>query len=430
MPRAAILAAGGLLLAASPTLPRTWYINPDGTGDVPTIHDGLLAAAPGDTLELACGTYSESYLGVGLDLTVRSATGFPDCVTIDAQSSLVLFTAGSTATDQPPEILFEGLTLQGTDTFYDCHYLIPSGACTIGRASIEFLRCVFVGNRGCHGAAINSWGSYWYENQVTVRDCEFHDNRSWVQGGAIFAGGGSLAIDNSLFSYNGASYGYGTDATLLARDTDVTVRGTRFERAQDTALRILDSDRGSSGVEGCEFVENTGPLFQSVGPYPASFRGCLVRDNSSLQPAFAHQDNSGSTELEILGCTIVNNAFSGGLIRSTGPARVARTIVADNEVGDLFLCEAQGSFDITCSDFFSNSRSIWDAPCSPALTAVVDVDPLFCDPEHSDYHLQWGSPCLPANSGGCDLIGCYGFGGCSSVSVDDTSWGKIKAMYR
>jgi hypothetical protein len=57
------------------------------------------------------------------------------------------------------------------------------------------------------------------------------------------------------------------------------------------------------------------------------------------------------------------------------------------------------------------------------------IDPLFCDPDSGDLTVSSESPCLPANSLGCGLIGALGQG-CGVVSIAPQSWGSIKSMYR
>jgi len=73
-------------LAGSAT---TYLIEPDGTGDFPTIQDALFAAASGDTVALADGTFTgagnRNLNFVGKSLVVRSQSGLPNTCTIDCQ---------------------------------------------------------------------------------------------------------------------------------------------------------------------------------------------------------------------------------------------------------------------------------------------------------------------------------------------------------
>ena len=84
-----------LLLTLSAFLPSflsaaTWYIKPDGTGDAPDIQAGITAAANGDTVLLAAGTYTGlgnrdiDFLGKAIVLTSESG---PYVTIIDCQNS-------------------------------------------------------------------------------------------------------------------------------------------------------------------------------------------------------------------------------------------------------------------------------------------------------------------------------------------------------
>jgi hypothetical protein len=76
----------------------------------------------------------------------------------------------------------------------------------------------------------------------------------------------------------------------------------------------------------------------------------------------------------------------------------------------------------------------WDNPAgnfvfyTPQPTDVV-ADPLFCDPSTGDFTVREGSPCLPGGVPTCGEIGAWGMG-CGVVSVEPTSWGEIKSLYR
>ena len=56
MKKALIVSIGILLCFVSSGIAATHYIKPDGTGDFPTIQDGINAAVAGDIVLLAAGT--------------------------------------------------------------------------------------------------------------------------------------------------------------------------------------------------------------------------------------------------------------------------------------------------------------------------------------------------------------------------------------
>ena len=72
-----------LITSNSELCARTWQVEPDGSGDAPTIAAAIDSSVAGDVIELGCGTYIEWGLLVKSGITIRSETGQPDCVTID-----------------------------------------------------------------------------------------------------------------------------------------------------------------------------------------------------------------------------------------------------------------------------------------------------------------------------------------------------------
>ena len=107
----------GLLLLASfsTAAARTWFVNPGGTGDAPTIRAAAESTAVGDTILVACGAYYETRIPLE-GVTLLSASGSPDCVVIDGSTAPGPILFGNPA---PAPFRLEGLTLQNGRTF-DC----------------------------------------------------------------------------------------------------------------------------------------------------------------------------------------------------------------------------------------------------------------------------------------------------------------------
>lgn len=58
--RCLLLLLAATLVAPQSTSARTWYINPDGSGDAPTIQAGVDSAAAGDTVLVGVGTHADT----------------------------------------------------------------------------------------------------------------------------------------------------------------------------------------------------------------------------------------------------------------------------------------------------------------------------------------------------------------------------------
>ena len=108
-------------------------------------------------------------------------------------------------------------------------------------------------------------------------------------------------------------------------------------------------------------------------------------------------------------------------------------ISTDNKVGITCYQSA-----LSCNNAWGNVDKNWDT-YSPSCDTVgsagnISANPLFCSPTTGDYSISSESPCAPANSGGCGLIGAIDVG-CIATSVptghtQQSSWGEIKKIFR
>jgi hypothetical protein len=164
-----------ILLAAPLSVPaRTWHVNPEGTGDAPTIKAGVDSAAAGDTLLLADGTYTGNGnrdVGVGKAVTVASESGNPEACIIDCQGNDTEYHRGFTMNAGR----LEGLTIRNGWQDY-------GGALDLG-VGVAVSNCRFIDNSAYEsGGAIVVWSTWDYS---TVRDCYFEGNTAIWYGGAV-----------------------------------------------------------------------------------------------------------------------------------------------------------------------------------------------------------------------------------------------------
>ena len=89
--RAYLSLAGLFLTVAGPAFGTIYTVNPDGTGDFPTILAAVIGVVDGDVIELTDGTFvgdgnrDVSYLGKAI--TIRSASGNAAACILDCEGS-------------------------------------------------------------------------------------------------------------------------------------------------------------------------------------------------------------------------------------------------------------------------------------------------------------------------------------------------------
>ncbi len=439
----------GFLLAAL----AAWLTGP-ASGDVlhvpsdfPTIQAAIDAAADGDEVVAADGTYT----GPGnrdLDfggrlITLRSENGPESCV-IDCQDAGrgFLFINGETSA-----AVVDGFTIHDGRV----NQLSPFGA---------------------KGA-----GMYIISSSPTVRDCAFSSNCACPDdeladafGGAIYTSGGSPMIDSCTFSLNKAGgiladHGYG--GGIYATGGATTVAGCEFlsngasGRCQGLGGAIYRG--GNEIVTDCVFSSNgvasgacgggataAGGAVYSAQNLPAWFINCMFTDNH-VNGSGAGGSAGGAMAGGLVGPggneTVINCAFIGNTASGPGPTggamRGYQTVINCAFIGNGAWVAAglggtggavyafTGGTYVNCT-FSGNSCGnngggaytgstttlanciLWgDSPNELAGAATVtysdvqggwpgigniNADPMFVDPDDGDYRLSPGSPCIDAGN--------------------------------
>jgi hypothetical protein len=205
-----IMAAWGMgAILAMPALGTTYVVNPDGTGDFPTIQAAVDAVVNGDVIELGSGVFTGagnrdvSYHGKAI--TIRSQGG-PEGCTIDCEGGPGSnnHRAFAFENDEGPESVLDGVTIRNG-------YQMYGGGVWCNGASPVIQNCVFVNNRTSsygNGGALTSWGG----PHPSVTRCWFIDNVAGYAGGAVCAcesGDATMMLTECTFVRNRAVLGGG-----------------------------------------------------------------------------------------------------------------------------------------------------------------------------------------------------------------------------
>lgn len=213
--RLALKAAVCVLAAtASPARAVTWHV----PADAPSVAAALAAAAAGDEIVLACGTYFEHHLELVAGVTLRSEALDADCVTIDGQGEGPVLVG---------RVLTPGTTVEGLS--------IVNGDADEG-AGVRLEYC-----------------------ELTIRGCRLAGHRSRFSGSAVYALGGSVRLertvihDNHVYGGTWACSGAVGMASATARIENCTITDNTFAPA-------LGSNGG--GVRGASGADIT--IFRSI----------------------------------------------------------------------------------------------------------------------------------------------------------------------
>jgi hypothetical protein len=199
--RAAILILSGVLTLVGTPGATTYLVTADGTGDFPTIQAAINAAAEGDTVSLAPGTFrgegNRDLNYLGKSVVVRSQNGDPDDCTLDCEGSLAhprrgfYFHSG-----ESPQAVLEGVTIRWGFAQYG------GGIRCINGSSPTICNCRI---RDCSGSYQTfGAGMYCDQSSPTITGCEFIGNLGEF-GGGLYCRISSSTVSQCLFVTNEAS---------------------------------------------------------------------------------------------------------------------------------------------------------------------------------------------------------------------------------
>ncbi|MEO6462444.1 MAG: hypothetical protein ABIP29_05160, partial [Candidatus Eisenbacteria bacterium] len=407
----------------------------------PTIAAALAAAAEGDTVLVAPGTYLERVL-LPSNVTLRG-DGPPGAVTIDAAlgGPCVDVVAGGAATRlegcrlvrgrggiDPGGTAGGGLRIQGgmltvaDCTFEDGQAGFGGGSAALS-ATVTFRRCTWL-----RGSATFGGGHFQSAGRLMLEDALL-DGPQAVTGGGLFVTNGATATVLGAIVRGARSTGDGAGAhfdacvaTLsLVRFEDTVAGGRGGGLAIDAGGQVLASY--------CTFLRNGaaagGGAFH-VSCDAAAPGGGLAEGGTGLAADCALLS---LTHAGILAC--VGAAPAAGAV--TGPAvvRLRSSLVAGNASG-LACLDSRSTLDVTCSDLYANGGPDLAGNCAPVTDPTNRaVDPHLCDLAGGDVGLCANSPLVDPGCGdsewGPASVRC---GPCGDTPAAPTSWGRIKVRYR
>ncbi len=401
-PRSIILLAFLFLLAL---VSHAAVINiPD---DISTIQGGINIAQEGDTVLVQPGTWQELLDFQGRSITVASlllTTGDENYIesTVidgDSSSSVVSFLSGETEA-----ALLCGFTITGGDG-------INGGAVAIIDASPQIQNVIMDANSAVSGGGLYCAGVA----SPTLIDVTISNNHSTgdAGGGICCENEATPLLQRVMITGNLADWDGGGIASFGQSEPQL-IEATIAGNIAGHAGGGVYCENGNAVLTECEVSGNS--AFLGGGIYGRDLAGLqleyvLLSDNQvNVDGGAAYFDNATALLQHV---TLIDNsaAWFGGAIflRSATELMIGNAIILGNTAPQVFAPEFGESSVLTCgcSDIEGGQSSIeTNDNCTVNwLEHNINMDPLFCDQENSDYRIQYNSPCRTIV---CDYMGYTG----------------------
>ena len=430
------------LIVPSDNNARTWVVTPSES-----IQCYIDSSAAGDTIFVEPGNYSEALDYLGKDIVIRGSlaeTTILDCSEIGG--SCVTFKNG-----EGQGAVLEQMTITGgVGSAYE-NYVVGGGILilnaeptiqdnVIAANSAEYyLESPGTSEFG-RGAGIMCIGDNGLEWGPDIRRNEFLDNYSGTHGGGIGVLKSSAPrISDNYFFRNRArgrlSYASGNGGAIWIYGTahGTTIANNIFEYCT------------AEGKGGAIYAAGFGQLsYLSVDINNNVFYKCLS-ENSTRERAIASLYGGlggsaiwcGYIDARIENNTFVENDCLGshankhqGTLAFEGPGyyEIRSNLIALTDRGGGIACERGPTLQTENNLFWQNGDG--DYPQCPDATDETNLlaDPYFCDTNDlTDPGVAENSPALTSPNG---PIGARTTPACEPVSYQQTTWGRLKQIYR
>jgi predicted outer membrane repeat protein len=304
---------------------RLWHV----PGDVRSIKEAALLALPEDTILVACGTYLEHSIELKDSVMLRSETGLPDCVTIDASSAGRVISGGKGT-------IIQGVTLTGGYTS------TRGGGIYLAYGAPEIVDCRIIGN----SASLDGGGVYCYSANAIISGCVVAGNTA--QGGA-----GGIGCEDSD-SWIGYSTLYGN---LGPDGGGILASGNSLVTVENTIISACRSFTNKPGGVACSAPAAVNLFCSDVyGNENGDWVGCIygqdgANGNFSADPLFCEPD-SGDFRLEPESpCAPANSPDTCGLVGadSVGCEDLSGVVEVEQEVPSRYFLgpSRPNPFDMT-----------------------------------------------------------------------------------
>ncbi len=392
--------------------------------DFETVQAGIDAAEDADTVLVQPGWYTENIDFLRKEITVAStyildpdeniinetiiAGGGRDCVVRIEEGENTPTLTGFTIRDGVAD-LGAGISVRRTDARLS-HLVVSDNVAEGDHGSgggIFLQECapILRNLRVLHNRAQSSAGLRCSDVSIIIEDVTIFGNRAENSTGGI-----SLSVnDNDPHVLNRIEV-IENSATrrggmrISSDEVNITLNNCIISgntSGQDEIVSI--SNRGNTIFNNCIFThnvsENEGVLCLD-GNSNATFNYCSITDNISATKG-ALYITSGS-DVVINYCTIANNLSeeTGGIyMRSDNSLTVNNSIIYGNTPNQAYFHRDQEFCQIRYSDIQDGQEGIIFRNDDFEVDFgenCIELDPMFIDPENSDYHLSDESPCLDA----------------------------------
>lgn len=363
-----------VLLIPAASQARTWLVRQDGTGDCTTIQACVNLAIAGDSVLVSPGTYQEHVTISTAILLIGQAGNAATIIDGKNTGRCILLNHASS-----PGVVIAGFTIRNGELMeYPGSFETSNGAGIFAKGSTGLVAdCVLERNAGM------SIGCDETSNMTIEHNLMQLNFTTYIEPPYPVGGGG-----------------------VITRSSNVIVRENTF----------INNDGDDFVAQACspQILRNKflGPCQAIVTAVDSYIAENLI--TGSLAPVALY----GTPRF--IGNTVVNNRFTGIYVGPGAAPVISNNIVTGNSTG--INCE-MGYPSLSCNDVWNNVTNY--VRCTG--TTDFHLDPQFCNASGGDFRLNCTSPCV--NYPGCGQVGAFGVG-CGATAVQESTWGKIKVLFR